>query len=180
VNIVDVILLVLFFLFGLRGYFKGFFRETCSLAGLTVGFITAVRYNDTVAALGQEYWSVSPLILKGASFIAIFFVIYFLLNLVGWALHHSEKFLFLQTLNRAGGIAIGIVKGAAVMALVVFVMSSASWIPGSAKEKFKASVLVPPLSQFAEGIIRIGKEKIFAKEGGRVQRLHQSGMLRLP
>jgi membrane protein required for colicin V production len=172
VNIIDVILLVLLFLFGLRGYFKGFFRETFSLTGLIVGFMAAVRYNHAVATLGEEYWKISPIILKGASFVAIFFVFYFLLSMLGWLFHHSAKFLFLQTLNRAGGIAIGIIKGAAVMGLIVFFMNSASWIPPSASEKFKASILIPPLSEFAELIIRVGRERIFTTEDVRVQPQH--------
>jgi membrane protein required for colicin V production len=175
VNIVDVILLVLLSLFGLRGYFKGFFRETFSLAGLIVGFMAAVRYNHTVATLGEEYWRISPFILKGASFVAIFFAFYFFFNLLGWFFHHSEKLLFLQTLNRAGGIAIGVVKGAAVMALIVFFMNSASWIPPT--EKFKTSVLIPSFSEFAELIIRVGKERIFTTEDRRVQLLHQARFL---
>ena len=63
---------VLLFLFGLRGYVKGFFREIFSLAGLIIGFMAAARYNHTVATLGEEYWKISPFILKGASFVGIF------------------------------------------------------------------------------------------------------------
>ena len=171
-NIIDGILLGLLFLFGLRGYFKGFFREAFALLGLIIGFMAAVRYNDTIAALGEEYWKVSPFILKGTSFVAIFFIFYFLFSLFGRFFHRSEKFLFLQTLNRAGGIAIGIVKGAAVMGLIVFFMNSASWIPPSATASFKNSILIPPFSEFAELIIRIGKERIFTTENGRVQSQH--------
>jgi membrane protein required for colicin V production len=173
-NIIDVILLSLLFLFGLQGYFKGFFREAFSLSGLILGFIAAVRYNHTVAVLSEEYWKVSPLILEGVSFVAIFFVFYFLFNFSGWFFHRSEKLLFLQTLNRAGGIAIGIVKGAAVMGLIVLFMNSASWIPPSAVPKFKTSILIPPLSEFAELIIQVGKERIFKTKHGRVQPQHQA------
>ena len=105
-NSVDIILLSLLFLFGLRGYVKGFFREIFSIAGLIVGFMAAARYNHTVATLTEEYWKISPLILKGASFVAIFFAIYLCFKLLGWFIHHSGKFLLLQTLNRAGGIVI--------------------------------------------------------------------------
>lgn len=169
VNIVDLLLLVSLFLFGLRGYFKGFFRETLALAGLLVGFIAAVRYNQAVATIVEKHWEVSPLVLKGALFVAIFFLVYFLFNLVGWFLHRSEKVLFLRTLNRAGGIAMGFVKGAALMALVVFFLNSAAWIPPLVKEKFVTSVFVPPLSLFAEGIIQFGKERIFTTQSGRAQ-----------
>lgn len=168
-NILDLILLGLVFLFGLRGYFKGLFRETLSLAGLTVGFMAAVRYNHAVALLGEEYWKISPFILKGVAFVAIFFVVYLLFNWVGWLLDHSQRLLFLRTLNRAGGIVIGVAKGAAVMALLVFFASSASWVPPSAREKFETSIFVPPLTQFAEQMIRVGKERIFTEDAVRVQ-----------
>jgi membrane protein required for colicin V production len=179
VNIVDLILLSLLFLFGLRGYVKGFFREIFSIAGLIVGFMAAARYNHTVATLTEEYWKISPLILKAAWFVAIFSAIYFCFNLLGWFVHHSEKILFLQTLNRAGGIVIGIGKGAAVMALIVFFMSSASWIPSSAGEKIKTSVLVPSFSRLAEVIIRVGKERILTPEDHRVRLLSQTGALQV-
>ncbi|HEX7227727.1 MAG TPA: CvpA family protein [Candidatus Binatia bacterium] len=176
-NIVDIILLSLVLLFGLRGFVKGFFREVFSIAGLIVGFMAAARYNHTVATLTEEYWKISPLILKGASFVAIFFAIYLCFNLLGWFIHHSGKFLFLQTLNRAGGIVIGIGKGAAVMALMVFFMSSASWLPASASEKIKTSVLVPSFSRLAEVIIRVGKERILTPEDHRVRLLSQTCVL---
>ena len=141
--------------------------------------MAAARYNHTVATFSQEYWKISPFILKGTSFVGIFFVVYLCFNLLGWFFHNSEKFLFLQALNRAGGIVIGIGKGAAVMALIVFFMSSASWIPPSASEKIKTSVLVPSLSRLAELIIRIGKERILTTEDNRVRLLSQTRVLKV-
>jgi membrane protein required for colicin V production len=173
VNWVDLALLAVFSLFGLRGYFKGLFREVLSLCGMVVGFMVAVRYDDRVAALGSSYWNISPFILKGAAFIVIFFVVYFIFNLAGWLLHHSEKALFLQTVNRVGGIAVGIGKGAAVMALIIFVVHTASWVPNSTKLKLDGSYLVSPLSRLGEGMIRIGKEKFFS-DGNAAQTPAQS------
>jgi membrane protein required for colicin V production len=161
VNLVDPILLVVLSLFGLRGYFKGLFREIFSLAGLVIGFMMAVRYDEPVAALAQSYWKISPVLLKGAAFVAVFFFVYFVLNLVGWLLHHSDKILFLHRLNRMGGIAVGLGKGTALAALTVFFIASASWIPLTAKEQFQGSYLVPPLSRLAQEIIRLGKDKLF-------------------
>ncbi|HTN69926.1 MAG TPA: CvpA family protein [Methylomirabilota bacterium] len=163
-NWIDLTLLTVLALFGLRGYFRGLFREAFSLAGLVAGFMMAVRYDDPVAALGQTYWNLPPLILKGAAFIAIFFVVYFLFNTAGWLLHQSEKLFFLQILNRIGGIAVGIGKGAAVVALIVSFVSQASWLPTSTRDKLDGAYLVSPLSHLAGGLIRIGKEKLLPKE----------------
>jgi membrane protein required for colicin V production len=167
VNWTDPILLVVLFLFGLRGYFKGLFRETLSIVGLVIGFMVAVRYDEPVAAWVGFYWNVSSFILKGAAFIAIFFVVYFLFAVIGWALHRSAKVLFLQTLNRLGGIAVGLGKGTAVTALVVFLVTSSAWTPRSTRERVEHSYLGPPLSQLAEEIIRFGKEKLFPGESDR-------------
>jgi len=164
VNWVDLILVVVLALFGLRGYFRGLFREFFSLVGLLAGFILAVTFAGAVASYGGAMWNFSPLLLKGAAFVVIFFLVYFLLNIAGWLLHRSEKMLFLKTVNRTGGIAIGVGKGAAFAAFAVFFLSQTSWLPHSTRDNFGGSYLVTPLSRLAENIIRIGKEKIFYRE----------------
>jgi membrane protein required for colicin V production len=163
VNWIDPILVVILFLFGLRGYFKGLFRESFSLCGLVVGFIVAVRYDDLVAAATVLHWNLSPFILKGMAFVAIFFSVYFVFSLIGWALHCSVKMLFLRTVNHLGGIAVGLGKGAAITALIIFFLTSSAWIPRSTKERLEDSYLVPPLSQLAVEIIRVGAERLFPK-----------------
>ena len=162
-NWVDPILLVILFLFGLRGYFKGLFRESFSIVGLVVGFIVAVRYDDFVAASAALHWNLSPFILKGIAFVAIFFIVYFVFSLIGWVLHCSAKMLFLQTINHLGGIAIGLGKGAAITALIILFLTSSAWIPQSTKERLEDSYLVPPLSHLAAEIVRVGTERLFPR-----------------
>jgi membrane protein required for colicin V production len=174
VNWIDPILLLVLFLFALRGYFKGLFRETFSLGGLIIGFMIAVRYDEALAARAELYWDASPLLLKGAAFVAIFFVVYFIFAAAGWALHWSAKFLFLQTINRLGGIAVGLGKGAAATALLVLFVTSSAWIPRSTRERVEDSYLGPPLSQLAVKLIRVGKEKLLPEEHNRA--LAQPGL----
>lgn len=163
-NWVDLIVLAVLALFGLRGFFRGLFREVLSLAGLVVGFMLAVAYDQEVAAYAAGHWTVSPIVLKGSAFVAIFFLVYFVFSLVGWLLHRSEKLLFLKTLNRSGGIAIGVGKGAAVAALAIFLLTSAAWLPQAARDNLDGAYLSAPLSQLAEHLVRMGKEKIFSNE----------------
>jgi membrane protein required for colicin V production len=167
VNWIDPILLVVLGLFGLRGFFRGLFREIFSIAGLIAGFLLAVTYARPVASYAEAIWQVSPLILKGSAFVAIFFVVYFLMSAAGWLLHRSERLLFLKTLNRAGGIAIGVSKGAALTALVVFFLSQASWLPRPTRDNLDGSYLVTPLSSLAESLIRMGKARIFFGESSQ-------------
>ena len=161
VNWVDLILLCVFALFGLRGFYRGFFREFFSLAGLVLGFTAAVAYDQELSAILARHWKSSSLLLHGAAFVAIFFVVYFMLNLVGWLLHRSERLLFLRTLNRAGGIALGAGKGAAITAIAVFFLSSSSLLPQLTRENVENSYMAGPLARAGQNLIHLGKEKFF-------------------
>jgi membrane protein required for colicin V production len=169
VNWIDLSVLFILVLFGLRGYFRGLFREAFSLAGLVLGFVIAVHYNEAAAALVRTYWATSPLLLKGVAFVAAFFLVYFILNLFGWLLHRSEKILSLHMLNRVGGVAMGVSKGAAIMALLALLFSSASWIPHSTRDKLEGAYLISPLSRLGQGIFRFGRENLFHQTRGQVQ-----------
>jgi membrane protein required for colicin V production len=164
VNWVDLILLSVLTLFGLRGFFRGLFREIFSVVGLIAGFMLAVTFDQQVANYVAGHWKLSPLILKGSAFVVIFFLVYFSFSLIGWLLHRSEKLLFLQTLNRSGGVVVGLSKGAALTALTIFLVISMKWLPEPARERLASSYLVTPLSELAENLVRIGKEMIFARE----------------
>jgi len=165
VNWVDLILLAVLGIFGLRGFFRGLFREILSLAGLIIGFLIAARYGDVAARYAAEHWKLAPIMLKGAGFVAIFFVIYFAFSLAGWLLHRSEKMLFLKTVNRAGGIAIGVGKGAALAALAVFLLNSSSLLSRPTRDSLESAYLVPPLSQLGESLIKAGKDRMFTHDG---------------
>jgi len=165
VNWIDLLLLGFFALFGLRGFFRGFFREFFSLAGLVAGFMVAIAYDQEIAALFPIRWRIAPLLQKGLAFVSIFFSVYFLLNLVGWLLHRSEKLLFLKTLNRTGGIVLGVAKGVALCGLAVFLLHSNALVPQSTREKFADSFLVQPLSRLGQDLVYLGRDKIFIGDG---------------
>ncbi len=174
-NIIDPILLVLLSLFALRGYFKGLFREIFSLLGLFAGFMVAVRYDESVAALWTGYWKFSFIILKAITFIVLFFTVYFIFSLAGWLLHRFAKFLFLQGVNRVGGIVLGTGKGAAILALIIYFLISSSLMPGKMRKRMDESYLTPPLHQFAQGLIRIGKVTLLPQEGLQPQEKERPG-----
>jgi membrane protein required for colicin V production len=163
VNWIDVILACVLALFGLRGFFRGFFRELFSLLGLIAGFILAVKFAQSAANYAAHWWNLAPLFLKGGAFIAIFFIAYFAFNLIGWLLHRSESLLFIKSLNRAGGVLVGLGKGAAILALVIFFLVNAGSASKVNTETSRGSYLLPPLSRFAEGIIRIGKQQVLTR-----------------
>ncbi len=180
-NIVDLILLILLSLFALRGYFKGLFRETFSLLGLVGGFVVAARYDEPAAVFFAATWKVSSIVLRAAAFAALFFVTYFSLNLVGWLLHRSASFLFLQGINRIGGVVVGIGKGAALTALALFFLTSSPLVPGKAQEKIGHSQLAAVFNRLAERIVALSKAKLLeaaeSRAGGRAGRRNSQARL---
>jgi membrane protein required for colicin V production len=156
-------------LFGLRGYFRGLFREVFSLLGLAAGFVGAARYAEAAGAFVASYWPGPAILLKGLGFVFCFFFIYVLFNLAGWLLHRSAKALLLQTVNRFGGILLGLGKGVALAALAVFTVTSTSLMPPAARQKLEQSYLVAPLTTLADALIRVGKAKIFIQESSQAR-----------
>ena len=140
--------------------FPGPISRSFLLLGLIAGFMIAVAFLPSAASYAAAFWKAPPLFLKGAVFVVIFFLVYFVFSLMGWLLHRSESLLFLKTVNRAGGIAVGLGKGAAIIALIVFFLSEAVWLPKAGQQNFHASYLVSPLSRFAESLIRLGKQRV--------------------
>jgi len=169
VNITDPILLLLLFLFGLRGYFKGLFRESFSLLGLSIGLMVAIRYDDPLAALWSYPWKVPPIVVKSIAFVALFSVIYFASCLAGWLLHHYAKHLLLQGVDRAGGTVLALSKGTVVLALIIFFVVSSPFLPPQTKRKIDESYLVPPLSQLGGGLYRLGKAKLLPRKDAQAQ-----------
>jgi membrane protein required for colicin V production len=159
-NWIDLALSVVLLLFGLRGYFRGLFREVFSLLGLFAGFFGAARYAEWLAGAFAPYWSAAPVLLKGIAFVICFFAIYVLFNLTGWLLHRSAKALFLRGVNRFGGVVLGFGKGAALAALAVFFATSTTLVPPSARAQLDRAYLVSPLANLADTLIRFGKAKI--------------------
>lgn len=174
-NIIDLILLVLLSLFALRGYFKGLFRESFSLLGLFIGFMMAVRYDEPVAALWANYWEFPLIILKAITFVTLFFLVYFTFSLAGRLLHRCAKFLFLKAVNRVGGVVLGMGKGAAILALIIFFLGSSSLMPQETRQRIDESYLAPPLYQFAQGLIRLGKAKLLPQEESQVREEEGAG-----
>lgn len=161
-NITDPILLVILFLFGLRGFFRGLFRESFSLLGLTIGLMVAIRYDDPLAALWP--WKLPPIVLKAITFAVLFSVVYFLFCLAGWLLHHYARHLFLGGFDRAGGVLLSLGKGTLVTALIIFFLVSSPFLSPETRRKIEDSYLGSPLLQLGQGLYRLGRAKLLPSQ----------------
>lgn len=176
-NIIDSILLLLLSLFGLRGYFKGLFRETFSLLGLVLGFVVSLRYDDSLGELIAAYRYLPLITVRPLSFIGLFVLVYLAFCFVGWLLHRFGRFLLLHGVDRVGGVLVGAGKGVAVLALALFLLSVFPLLPRAVVDKIRDSYLAPPLVHAAGGILKTQKESLPFLDVGQDRKVKPTGSL---
>lgn len=118
-NGVDLALAFLLLLCGLRGYWRGFFRESFGLLALMGGIALAIQFAASGAGVLHERCRLPPPIDAGVAFVAIFVVVHTLVNLIGVLLDRLASALFLRGINRLAGAVLGAGKGAAILGLLL-------------------------------------------------------------
>src|SRR5215470_12432512 len=121
-NGIDVALVVLLLVCGLRGSWRGVFRESFGFAGLLVGLLAALRGAEVGAAWLTAHAPIGELsgtALLGAAFVAIFLVVSAAINLIGVACDQLFGRGALRVPSRVGGALFALAKGTAVLAFVL-------------------------------------------------------------
>jgi membrane protein required for colicin V production len=115
VNQVDVVLLVLLVPFAIRGWWRGFFRETLALAGLVGGVLAASAGGTAVAAEVAAVTRLSPLAARIVAIVGLFLAVYLAAYLAGLVAERLARAVALGGLNRAAGLAFGVAKGGVLL-----------------------------------------------------------------
>ena len=146
-NRIDVVLAVVLALFALRGFQRGFSREIFSLVGLVGGVAMAKATFADVAMMLPP--NVPEIARPTVAFAGIFLAVVLAAKVAGMLVHRVLGLVRLSPLDRAAGILFGAAKGAAVIAMGVFVVRAVT--PTNALERACAdSVLMRPLLEFTK------------------------------
>ena len=154
-NGVDLALSVLLALCALRGYWRGFFRESFGLLALVGGVAAAARFATLGASLLQQYVRLPAAVDAGLAFVVIFVMVHTIVNLIGVVFDRLTAALFLRGINRLAGAALGAGKGAAVLALVLLFFHLFPIIP-ELDGQIMSSNIGRPLVNVAGDVIRLG------------------------
>jgi membrane protein required for colicin V production len=154
-NGVDLALGLLLAVCALRGYWRGFFRESFGLLALVGGVAAAVRFTTLGASALQHYLRLPAAVDAGLAFVAIFVIVHTIVNLIGVLLDRLTAALFLRGINRLAGAALGAGKGAAVLALVLLFFHLFPIIP-ELDGQIMRSTIGRPLVNVAGDVIRLG------------------------
>ncbi len=153
-NGVDLALGILLSVCALRGYWRGFFRETFGLLALIGGVAAAVECAPLGAPMLQQYVRLPAAVDAGLAFVAIFVIVHTGINLVGVLLDRLTGALFLRGLNRLGGAVLGAGKGAAVLGLVLLFLHLFPVVP-ELDGQIMSSTIGRPLVSAAGNVIRL-------------------------
>jgi membrane protein required for colicin V production len=128
---IDIIALVVLAIAALRITFKGFIPEFMSKAGLIVGLLAALMFSSLLTPvieqqLGLGRWN------NVISFVIIFLAGYLLMKLFSSVLTNLLEALHLDILDHIFGFALGLIEGAIVISLLVYLLKLQSLIDVSA------------------------------------------------
>lgn len=146
-NYLDIIIIVLLFVFGVAGWRKGIIIEAATLLGLGLGLYGAFHFSDYTAQELVNWVEINPKYLGVISFIVTFIVVALVVNLIGRLLSKVVKNLNLGFIDRLGGFLVGLAKGVLLCSLMVMLINAFN-LRGIVKEDVKkSSVLYPWVEQ---------------------------------
>jgi len=157
VNQLDALLLILLIPFTLRGWWRGFCRETFALAGLVGGALAAAALAPQVAAALVERGIARPAMALPLAWAGVFVAAWFAAGVLGLIADRMARALFLGGVNSAAGAVFGSVKGAALLG---FGLLLAQYVAASPKldRVIASSRLGRPLEQMAGSVVATGRQ----------------------
>jgi membrane protein required for colicin V production len=142
-NLVDILVWVILLIFAVKGFMKGLVREVCSLLGLVVGGWSAFTFCRPIADVLQPHIPLSHTVTLFLSFGLIFLALGFAFIFLGYLLTALLKIILLGSLNRIGGVFLGVLQGALVLCLLLALGTCAS-MPVKVKSYIEKSATARP------------------------------------
>jgi membrane protein required for colicin V production len=151
-NLVDILIWVVLLTFAVKGFMKGLVREVCSLLGLIVGGWAAVTCFRPFAGVLQPYVHLSHAVTLFLSFGLIFLSLGLFFFLLGYLVTMLLKVVFLGSVNRVGGVILGVLQGF-LMLCILFSLGTAKPAPLKISDTIEKSVSAKPFLVFGREIL---------------------------
>lgn len=123
INLLDLIILIPLLLFAFNGYKKGIIIEITTLAALLLGIYAALFFSDYTANLLTGSFNISKEYLNIIAFVATFIGVLVLVMILGRLLEKVVNLLMLGIVNKLAGAAFGILKGALLLSILIFLIN---------------------------------------------------------
>ena len=142
-NYLDIIIAIILFLFGFKGFRKGLIIEVVTLLAFGVGIYGAMHFSDFTAAHLKDFMEINPKYLNTVAFILTFILLVVLVNIIGRLVSNAVKDMNLGFFNKLGGFLFGLAKGLLLCSTMVLVLNNLQWM-GLVKEEVKEGSYLYP------------------------------------
>ena len=123
-NYLDIIIAIILFLFGFKGFRKGLVIEVVTFLAFGLGIYGAMRFSDFTAAHMQEYMEINPKHLNTIAFVLTFILLVIGVNILGKWVTNVIKALNLTFWNKLGGAVLGVAKGVLLCSIFLMVLNN--------------------------------------------------------
>ena len=142
-NYLDIIIAIILFLFGFKGFRKGLIIEVVTLLAFGVGIYGAMHFSDFTAEHLKDFMEINPKYLNTVAFILTFILLVVLVNIIGRLVSNVVKAMNLGFFNKLGGFLFGLAKGLLLCSTMVLVLNNLQWM-GLVKEEVKEGSYLYP------------------------------------
>ena len=137
-NLIDIIILSVLCFFAVKGLVRGLINEASSLAGLLAGGWLAYRFHPLLAIPIKSALHLPAHLSSFLAFIIILLTIGISAHIVGNIVTAALRLVMLGSLNRLGGLLIGITEGALLLCMV-FSIATSGFMPDQIRNKIRAT-----------------------------------------
>ena len=164
-NYLDIIIAIILFLFGFKGFRKGLIIEVVTLLAFGVGIYGAMHFSDFTATHLQDFMEINPKHLNTVAFVLTFILLVVLVNLIGRWITSLVKAMNLSFFNKLGGFVFGFAKGVLLCSVLVMVLNNLQLIGLVKSEVRDQSKLYPYIEMTVPFVYRgFDLVKDYAKE----------------
>ena len=165
-NQLDALLLILLVPFALRGWWRGFCRETLAIVGMVGGTLAAAAYAPALATAIEARHVVPSEAAVPLAWVAIILGACIAAAIVGRIADRLLRALMLGGANRLAGALFGSLKGAALLGFVLLLVEHFAPSPALARV-IAASRLGRPLEAIAGSVVATGRDLGRVPQGRR-------------
>lgn len=137
-NFMDIIILSAICFFAVKGLARGFVNEASSLVGLLAGVWLAYRFHPLLAVPLKSSLHLPAHLSSFFAFIIILLLVGICAHIIGNIITAALRLVMLGSLNRLGGLLIGIAEGALLLCMV-FSIASSGFMPEKVRSKIRSS-----------------------------------------
>ena len=153
-NYLDIIIAIILFLFGFKGFRKGLVIEVVTLLAFALGIYGSMRFSDFTAAHLEEFMEINPKYLNTVAFVLTFILLVIVVNIFGKWVTNLIKDMNLNFWNKLGGGVFGVLKGVLLCSVLLMVLNNFQLIGVVKPEVREQSKLYPYIEQTVPYVYR--------------------------